>query len=262
MTLEAQTAHQEFHIHKTSSITEQIEKIETSAQSHTLMLLQKKIHARKWEGIKPRAHDQLLFNLDKTRRIERTATEEKRVAEQVDHNLTFNPELNKTSRKIVEGRSGEFHSRIMNWENKRQEKLESQTRQKKEETEKNESKSVEPKNGLKTNVKESLVKVFVDSLGQISEQKKTQRLFYSKNNNNLATTDFKSKEDRSVCSKSAQIKRKRVEKSVKREVNEANAQTTKLPLKKTGKDFLKSEIVDAKLNFPTFKGIIKSELHA
>ena len=131
MTQNTTTNDLENQIDKRSSITEQIEKIEDSGQSHSLILLQKKVHDRKWEAIKPKAHDQLLFDLDKTRRVVRAVAEEERALKETGSTLTFNPELNENSRKIVEGRNGEFHSRIMNWENTRQEKLETQTRQKK-----------------------------------------------------------------------------------------------------------------------------------
>lgn len=260
MTNNTTTTDLDNEIHKTSSITEQIEKIETSGQSHTLILLQKKVHDRKWEAIKPKAHDQLLFDLDKTRRIDRAVAEEERIIKETDPNLTFNPELNENSRKIVEGRNGEFHSRIMNWENKRQEKLETQTRQKKEETEKNESKSVEPKIHTNKIEKDSLVKAFVDSLNQIADQKKAQRLVYGKNDT-FTTQNLTDKEDRSMHSKSAQIK-KRIQNNSKAGVHETNTPVSKSPINQNLKVLFKSELLNGKSDLPTFKAIIKSELHA
>ena len=260
MTQNTTTNDLENQIDKRSSITEQIEKIEDSGQSHSLILLQKKVHDRKWEAIKPKAHDQLLFDLDKTRRVVRAVAEEERALKETGSTLTFNPELNENSRKIVEGRNGEFHSRIMNWENTRQEKLETQTRQKKEETEKNESKSVEPTIYTNKIEKDSLVKAYVDSLNQIADQKKAQRLVYGKNDT-FATQNLTEKEDRSIHSKSAQIK-KRVQNNSKGEVPEKNTPISKSAINQKLKILFKSGLLNGKADLPTFKTIIKSELHA
>ena len=100
----------------------------------------------------------------------------------------------------------------------------------------------------------------MDSLNQIADQKKAQRLVYGKNDT-FATQNLTEKEDRSIHSKSAQIK-KRVQNNSKGEVPEKNTPISKSAINQKLKILFKSGLLNGKADLPTFKTIIKSELHA
>lgn len=238
----------------TSSVASAINNIETSAQSCSLILVQKQINMRKWKNLKPNAHAEKLHEISKKRAIARISVAEDLKKKLALVSYSYHPEINDKSKLLVKKMDGEVLERTHEWNAKKLEKTQDRLQKKEENEKKILLETTQFFNFMNKNTqKESKVRSFVEALNYFKGQKEQQKSNYRNKTPDASKNVVQNANEERINSKSQNI----LKKPIKHVVNSNFVETQRIVKQDQSKSPLKTNQELKSINLDQ----IKKDLH-